>query len=76
MTPPRKLLVTVTFLLTTLAAAQTTVPSPGAATGDETVKLEAFTVTGSNIRRSDAETALPVTILNAADLDASARAAR
>ncbi len=70
MTPPRKLLVTVTFLLTALASAQTTVPSPGAATGDETVKLEAFTVTGSNIRRSDAETALPVTILNAADLDA------
>ena len=37
---------------------------------DEALKLEAFTVTGSNIRRTDAETALPVTILSAADLDA------
>ena len=33
---------------------------PGLA-ADETVKLEAFTVTGSNIRRQDAEKTLPVT---------------
>ena len=50
------------------SVAQPSAPSP-AATG-ETLKLEAFTVTGSNIRRADAETALPVTILSAADLDA------
>ena len=37
---------------------------------EEPVKIEAFTVTGSNIRRTDAETALPVTILTASDLDA------
>ena len=30
--------------------------------GEEPLKLEAFTVTGSNIRRVDAETALPVTV--------------
>ena len=34
------------------------------------MKLEAFTVTGSNIRRVDAETALPVTVIEKADLDA------
>ncbi|MBL9186485.1 MAG: TonB-dependent receptor [Opitutaceae bacterium] len=42
---------------------------PGAG-DDEPLKLEAFTVTGSNIRRVDAETALPVTVIERADLDA------
>ncbi|MBC7368841.1 MAG: TonB-dependent receptor plug domain-containing protein [Undibacterium sp.] len=51
------------------AAAQTVAPAPSPA-AEEALKLEAFTVTGSNIRRADAETALPVTILSAADLDA------
>ncbi len=51
--------------------AQTAATPPAAARSDEeALKLEVFTVTGSNIRRADAETALPVTILNAADLDA------
>jgi outer membrane receptor for ferrienterochelin and colicin len=53
------------------AFAQAPAPKSSAILPDEeAVKLEAFTVTGSNIRRSDAETALPVTILSAADLDA------
>ena len=44
----------------------------GTATGlpsDEVVRLEAFTVTGSNIRRVDAETALPVTVIEASDIE-------
>lgn len=45
-------------------------PAPTAQPGDAPVKLEAFTVTGSNIRRVDAETALPVTVFDAEDLDA------
>jgi iron complex outermembrane receptor protein len=35
----------------------------------ETVQLEAFTVTGSNIRRTDIESALPVTIIDREDMD-------
>ncbi|MBI2513966.1 MAG: TonB-dependent receptor [Opitutae bacterium] len=38
--------------------------------GDQVLKLETFTVTGSNIRRVDGETALPVTKLTRDDLDA------
>src|SRR5829696_7593617 len=45
-------------------AAATPAPTPSA-TGDETVKLEAFTVTGSNIKRLEIEKVLPVTILDA-----------
>lgn len=57
--------------LTTLAVGQTpTAPSTVAQVPDETVKLEAFTVTGSNIRRVDAETALPVTVVDKSELDA------
>ena len=41
-------------------------PEPAA----ESVRLEAFVVTGSNIRRTDAETALPVTVLEPVDLEA------
>jgi hypothetical protein len=40
------------------------------AAADEAVKLEVFTVTGSNIRRVDAETALPVTVIDKSELDA------
>jgi hypothetical protein len=36
---------------------------------EERVKLEAFTVTGSNIRRVDAETALPVTVVDSTDIE-------
>jgi iron complex outermembrane recepter protein len=52
------------------SVAAQTAPLPPAAATDETVRLEAFTVTGSNIRRVDAETALPVTVIDQADLDA------
>lgn len=40
---------------------------PGLA-ADETVKLEAFTVTGSNIRRVEAETAVPVMVVDASEM--------
>ena len=36
---------------------------------DEAVKLEAFTVTGSNMRRSESENALPVTSINLEQLE-------
>ncbi len=54
------------------ASAQTVNPPAGPAPGtsDQPVQLEAFTVTGSNIRRVDAETALPITVLDRSDLDA------
>src|SRR5688500_5758139 len=61
----------VALALTASAAAQATNPPAPAATGsEEPLKLEAFTVTGSNIRRVDAETALPVTVIERTDLDA------
>lgn len=53
--------------LATALSGQTVAPAPAP---EETVRLEAFTVTGSNIRRLDAETALPVTIIDAAELNA------
>ncbi len=58
--------------LASLASGQTPAkPSPAASPdSDEAVKLEAFTVTGSNIRRADAETALPVTVITKEELDA------
>jgi outer membrane receptor protein involved in Fe transport len=52
------------------ALGQTAVPPAPNTTAEETVKLEAFTVTGSNIRRVDAETALPVSVIEKAELDA------
>src|SRR3954468_7216831 len=55
------------------AFAQSKTPPPADATTDgsgQPVQLEAFTVTGSNIRRVDAETALPVTVFDKSDLDA------
>lgn len=42
---------------------------PKTASADERVKLEAFTVTGSNIRRVDAEAALPVTGVDRSDIE-------
>lgn len=44
-----------------------TAPAPGPA---ETVTLEAYVVTGSNIKRTEAETVLPITVIETADLDA------
>ena len=57
-------------LLGALARAQT-VPSasPAAVKNDEPVKLGAFAVTGSNVKRLEQEKSLPVTILAAADFD-------
>ncbi len=58
--------------LATSGVAQTTNPpaTPAANDAEQPVRLEAFTVTGSNIRRVDAETALPVTVINQTELDA------
>ena len=70
---PARLLVALTLAATALAQTATppTTPATAAANAsDETVKLDAFTVTGSNIRRVDAETALPVSVIEKADLDA------
>ena len=55
-----------------LALAQTARPPAAAQSGENvpTVQLEAFTVTGSNIRRVDAETALPVTVYDRSELEA------
>jgi len=50
------------LLVPMVASAQT------AASTDETVRLEAFTVTGSNIKGVDTEKALPVTLVLAEDL--------
>jgi len=44
--------------------------APGPAlTRPDTVTMEAFTVTGSNIKRIDQETTLPVTVIGTDDLD-------
>jgi len=40
-----------------------------AQTADTTIKLETFTVTGSNIKRLDQEKVLPVTVMAAAELE-------
>lgn len=48
--------------------AQTAAPAPAAE--EQPVKLEAFTVTGSNIRRTENEKALPVSVLNQDVIDA------
>src|SRR4051812_13675537 len=52
------------------ASAQLAPAAKPASSADQPVQLEAFTVTGSNIRRVDAETALPVTVIEPADLEA------
>ena len=64
----------VVFLLPLASAslwAQPAAPATrGGQTGEEAVKLEQFVVTGSNIRRADAETAVPVTVVDLEDIDA------
>ncbi|HEY1106973.1 MAG TPA: TonB-dependent receptor plug domain-containing protein, partial [Opitutaceae bacterium] len=57
--------------LAATATAQTAnPPAPSTNDPEAPVKLEVFTVTGSNIRRVDAETALPVTVIEKSDLEA------
>lgn len=46
-----------------------TAPAPASSQPEEAVKLEAFTVTGSNIKRLDYEKVLPVTILGSAEIE-------
>ena len=52
-------------LIASHAFAQT---APASEPKDDTVKLEAFTVTGSHIRRLDEERTLPVTVMDRDDL--------
>jgi iron complex outermembrane receptor protein len=60
------------FVLGT-ASAQTA-PAPTAAAGanpaaSQVIQLEAFSVTGTNLRRIEVENVLPITVLSAADID-------
>ncbi|MEY4004942.1 MAG: hypothetical protein RLZZ221_1038, partial [Verrucomicrobiota bacterium] len=59
----RRLPLALALALAPFAGAQTA-PTPPRA-GEETVKLEAFTVTGSNIKRIEVEKVLPVTVIDA-----------
>jgi iron complex outermembrane receptor protein len=52
---------------TAVLPAQTAAPTPAAE--GETLRLDAFSVTGSNLKRLDQEKVLPVTILAASDLE-------
>ncbi len=55
------------FAATTFAQ---TAPAPSSTSKpEETIKLEAFSVTGSNIKRLDYEKALPVTILGTSEIE-------
>ncbi|MBL9211214.1 MAG: TonB-dependent receptor [Opitutaceae bacterium] len=69
---PNRTLALALFTLVNGLAAQTA-PAPTApsrpATGAETQLMEAFTVTGTNIRRLDEEKTLPVTVLSLDDID-------
>ncbi len=68
--PTRRCLVfSAVLALSATGRAQQVSPPPAPAPG-EPVKLEVFTVTGSNLRRVDAETALPVTVIDKDELDA------
>ena len=62
------ILAAVAFTLAATAFAQTA-PAPSAGKPEEAVKLEAFTVTGSNIKRLEQEKVLPVTILGSAEIE-------
>ncbi len=62
--PPKLPALAVALLCATGLSAQST----GAAASD-TVTLEKVTVTGSNIRRTEAEGALPITIIDQAEMD-------
>lgn len=58
-----------TLLLSAATGSAQSAPTPAATTGnkdgkDEVLKLEAFSVTGTNIKRLDQEKVLPVTVFN------------
>lgn len=57
------------FALASLTRAQLA-PASNASAADEPVKLEVFTVTGSNLRRIETENSLPVSTINREALDA------
>ena len=61
---------TLPLLLAALPLAAQQAPSRPAPAADEAVRLDTFVVTGSHIRRTDAETALPVTTIDLAEIDA------
>ena len=69
--PPRLPSLTVATVLAVTAATLSaqTAPAPSAAVRDEAVKLEAVTVTGSNIKRIETERALPMTTVKAEQLE-------
>jgi outer membrane receptor protein involved in Fe transport len=73
MNPTHRLLTPVLAVLAGAAAlrAQTapTPPPAAAAPREEAVKLEAFTVTGSNIKRLEMEKVLPVTVIDSSAID-------
>ena len=68
---PRLPSLTVATVLAVTAATLSaqTAPAPSAAVRDEAVKLEAVTVTGSNIKRIETERALPMTTVKAEQLE-------
>ena len=68
---PRLQSLTVLTVLAVTAATLSgqTAPASSAAAKDETVKLEAYTVTGSNIKRIETERALPMTTVKAEQLE-------
>ena len=51
------------------SSATTVPPAAGTEPKTDAVTMEAFTVTGSNIRRLDEEKTLPVTVMNSDDID-------
>ncbi|MFM8337759.1 MAG: TonB-dependent receptor plug domain-containing protein, partial [Opitutaceae bacterium] len=65
--PLRRLAFALAVSVAPFAGAQTA-PTPPRA-GEETVKLEAFTVTGSNIKRIEVEKVLPVTVIDAGAIE-------
>ena len=69
--PSKKFLAcsTVLALFATTLVAQTAPAPSAAAKPSETIKLEAFSVTGSNIKRIEQERALPMTMVKAEQLE-------
>src|SRR5436305_14993058 len=67
-------LVAFALLVLTHAASGQTAPSPSnaasSASNDPSIQLQAFEVTGSSIKRIDAQTALPVLTVTTTDIDA------
>ena len=58
------------FALTTASALAQSAPKPSAAAGgEETIKLEAFSVTGSNIKRLETENVLPLTVISPGEME-------